>query len=152
MRLTFDNLNSRLQGIFETNDNFEGFKNLTYDLNHGIEIYDEDGNKVSKVEANNKVRNYVFSILGINENSTKRDRKRALKKYGNELFEVIEEDIDFKVETGFKESEFFNQFVEMKNIARGDRNEFWAEEDIILSVVKVAGDHHDFNSSRVRIA
>ena len=152
MRLTFDNLNSRLQGIFETNDNFEGFKNLTYDLNHGIEIYDEDGNKVSKVEANNEVRNYVFSILGINENSTKRDRKRALKKYGNELFEVIEEDIDFKVETGFKESEFFNQFVEMKNIARGDRNEFWAEEDIILSVVKVAGDHHDFNSSRVRIA
>lgn len=152
MRLTFDNLNSRLQGIFETNDNFEGFKNLTYDLNHGIEIYDEDGNKVSKVEANNKVRNYVFSILGINENSTKRDRKRALKKYGNELFEVIEEDIDVKVETGFKESEFFNQFVEMKNIARGDRNEFWAEEDIILSVVKVAGDHHDFNSSRVRIA
>jgi len=143
-KLTFSNLNDRLQGIFGTEDNFEGFRNLSYDLAHGVEIFDEDGARVSVADANAKVRNYVFSILGINEKSTKRDRKRAMKKYGNELFEVIEEVIDIKVETGFKDSEWFNTFVEERNIARGDSQEFWTDEDIVLAASKIAGDHHDF--------
>ena len=152
MRLTFDKLNGRLQGIFGSEDNYEGFRNLTYDLSRGNEIFDEEGNKVSKAVAEGTVRKFVHQILGINENSTKRERKRAMKKYHDELFAVIEEEIDFKVETGWKESEFFNKFVENRNIARGDRNEFWTEKDVILSVTKIAGDHHDFNLSRVRIA
>lgn len=148
-KLMFSDLNSRLQGIFENADNFEGFKNLSYDLAHNVEIFDEEGKKMSNVDANKTLRKYVFDILGINENSTKRDRKRAMQKYGNELFEVIEDVIDIKVETGFKESEFFNQFVEERNIARGDSQEFWTDEDIVLSTVKIAGDHHDFTLQRL---
>ena len=148
-KLMFSDLNDRLQGIFGNEENFEGFKNLTYDLAHGEEIFDEDGVRVSNSDANAKVRNYVFNILGINEKSTKRDRKRAMKKYGTELFEVIEEVIDIKVETGFKESEFFNQFVEERNIARGDSQEFWTDQDIILAASKIAGDHHDFTLQRL---
>lgn len=150
-KLTFSELNARLQGIFETEDKFEGFKNLSFDLAHGHEIFDDEGNKVSTVDANAKVRNYVFNILGINEKSTKRDRKRAFKKYGTELFEVIEEVIDIKVEKGFRDSEFFNQFVEERNLKRGDSQEFWTDEEVILSVSRIAGDHHDFNC-RVRVA
>jgi len=67
-----------------------------------------------------------------------------MKKYGAELFEVIEEVIDIKVETGFKDSEWFQNFVEERNIARGDSQEFWTEEDIVLAASKIAGDHHDF--------
>lgn len=145
MGLTFSNLNERLQGIFGTEDNYEGFRNLNYDLAHGIEIFDEEGNKVSKVEAENKVRKYVYEVLGLDKNSTKRDRKRAMKKHGNELFEIIEDTIDIKVETGFKESEWFQQFVEERNMKRGDSQEFWTEEDIVLAASKIAGDHHDFN-------
>ena len=51
----------------------------------------------------------------------------------------------------FEENEFFNEFVEMKNIAQGDRNEFWADKDVILTVAKVSGDHHDFDY-RIRVA
>ena len=148
-KLTFSELNARLQGIFETEDKFEGFKNLSFDLAHGHEIFDDEGNKVSTVDANAKVRNYVFNILGINEKSTKRDRKRAFKKYGTELFEVIEEVIDIKVEKGFRDSEFFNQFVEERNIKRGDSQEFWTDEEVILSVSRIAGDHHDFTLQRL---
>ena len=148
-RLMFSDLNSRLQGIFETEDNYEGFRNLSYDLAHNIEVFDEEGNRVSNADANAKLRKYVYNILGINEKSTKRDRKRAMEKYGKELFEVIEDVIDIKVETGFKESEFFNQFVEERNIKRGDSQEFWTEEDVVLSTVKIAGDHHDFTLQRL---
>ena len=148
-KLMFSDLNERLQGIFGTEDNFEGFRNLSYDLAHGIEIFDEEGTRVSNADANTKVRNYVFNILGINEKSTKRDRKRAMKKYGAELFEVIEEVIDIKVETGFKDSEWFKTFVEERNVARGDSQEFWTEENIVLAASKIAGDHHDFTLQRL---
>ena len=70
-----------------------------------------------------------------------------------ELMEVLEEAIDFKVETGFQDNEFFNNFVESKNIANGDRNEYWVKNnDVILTVAKVSGDHHDLNYCRVCIA
>lgn len=143
--IMFSDLNARLQNVFESEEKFEGFKNLSFDLAHGIEIFDEDGNKVSKKDADDKVRNYVFKILELTPDSSKRARKRAMRKHGQELFEVIEEVIDIKVETGWRESEFFNTFVEERNLARGDSQEFWTDDDVILSVVKIAGDHHDFN-------
>lgn len=148
-KIMFTDLNTRMQSIFNTEENFEGFRNLRYDLNHDNEIFDDEGNRIPKTEAENKVRKFVLNILGINENSTKRDRKRALNKYGDDLFEVLEEDIDLKSETGFQKSEFFNQFVETRNIKRGDSQEFWNENDIILSVSKIAGDHHDFTLQRL---
>ena len=47
---------------------------------------------------------------------------------------------------------WFDKYVDNRNLKRGDKNEFWTDEDVLLSVVKVAGDHHDFNLGRVRIA
>ena len=41
--------------------------------------------------------------------------------------------------------EWFDKYVDNRNLKRGDKNEFWTDEDVLLSVVKVAGDHHDFN-------
>lgn len=82
--------------------------------------------------------------MGLNERSTKRERKRAMEKYGTELFAVMEDEIDIKVETGFRVSEFFNEFVENRNISRGDSQEFWTDDDIVLSVTRISGDHHDF--------
>ena len=76
-----------------------------------------------------------------------------MRRNGIELMEVLEEAIDFKVETGFQDNEFFNNFVESKNIANGDRNEYWVKNnDVILTVAKVSGDHHDLNYCRVCIA
>ena len=131
-------------------ENYEGFKKLTYDLNHNPnEIYDEEGNKISKKDAEDAVRKFVFAIMGLTEHSTKRDRKRAMDKHGIELFEVMEEEIDIKVETGFRESEFFNNYVEQRNLSRGDSQEFWTNEKVILSVTKISGDHHDFTLQRL---
>lgn len=131
-------------------ENYEGFKRLTYELNHNPnEIFDEEGNRISKKDAESAVRKFVFAIMGLNENSSKRDRNRAMKKHHNELFEVMEDEIDIKVETGFKESEFFNNYVETRNLARGDRQEFWTDDKVILSVAKIAGDHHDFTLQRL---
>lgn len=157
-KMLFSDLSMHVQTVFANlcedgvtpEENYEGFKKLTYDLNHNPnEIYDEEGNKISKKDANDAVRKFVFAIMGLNEHSTKRDRKRAMDRHGIELFEVMEEEIDIKVETGFQESEFFNEYVEKRNLARGDSQEFWTNEKVILSVTKISGDHHDFTLQRL---
>lgn len=138
-----------LRDVFSDEGKYDSFRNLCYDLNHGNEIfqYDEDGNKrvISRDEANKAVRKILMEICELDEAdlTSKKKRKRALKSHLNEVFEVIEEDVDFKVSTAFKDSEWFNEFVEQRNIALGDDEEFWTQEDIVLAVAKISGDHHD---------
>lgn len=148
MRL-FEHLSAIAQEKFETREKYEGFQNLMYDLREGNTILDMDGRTISRKEAESTLRNTIFSLLGIDEKSSKRDRKRAIRKNSFLLYEVIEEEIDFKVETGFAESEFFNTLVETRNISRGDSQEFYSTKDVILSVAKVAGDHHSISLQRL---
>lgn len=93
----------------------------------------------------------MLDILGFEENEklSKRDIRRAMRRNGIEVWEVIEDAIDFKVETGFQENELFNQLVEMKNLKNGDSNEFYTTSNVILSVAKVSGDHHDLTMQKL---
>ncbi len=128
-------------------------KNLMFDLGAGREIYDaEAGRVISKAEASDTIRKACFEYLGLTKDSTTKQIKRALNsERGTQFFTVIEEIIDTQIAHGLSENEFFNTWVESKNMADGDRNEFWADDEIILTVSKVSGDSHDFNS-RVRVA
>ena len=139
-------ISNHVQMVFDSmNIQADEFKNLVFDLGLRREIYDAETNRiVSKAEANEKVLTFVHNVLGIDKHSTKKQRKRAMREHGRELFEVLEDVIDFKVETGFHENEFFNEFVEERNLARGDSQKFWTETDVILAISKVSGDHHDF--------
>ena len=138
-----------LRNVFSEEGKYEDFRDICYNLNHGNEIfrYEEDGNKrvFSKDEANKAVRKVLMEICELDETDlkSKKKRKRALKSHLTEVFEVIEEDVDFKVSTAFKDSEWFNEFVEQRNVALGDDEEFWTDENIMLSVAKISGDSHD---------
>lgn len=70
-------------------------------------------------------------------------RERALELHHTEVYELLESDIDFKVDTAFKESEWFNDFVDMRNVKLGDEEEFWSREKVMLAVAEISGDHHD---------
>lgn len=132
--------------VFAEDNKFEAFQNTATDLLFGAEMYSETAQRtISKKEAEEKVRSVVFQILGITENSTKKDRKRAMKLHGVELYEVIEEIVDVYLASGFNENEFFNQFVEMRNVKEGDSQEFWTDDKTVLAVAKVSGDHHDIS-------
>ena len=128
-----------------------GVRNLMFDVASGREVFDEEqGRVMSKAECNEAIKKVCFEVLGLNEKSTDKEIKRALKKdSAMELFEVIEEIVDVKIAYGLGESEFFNQFVETRNMADGDRNEFWVDDDIMLTVAKVSGDHHDLVIQRL---
>lgn len=140
----FFTFSQHVQAVFENEDNYEAVRNLMFDLASGEDIYDAEGNKVTKKEANDKLREYARKIFEIDETSTRRDRKRAYEKHSREWFSIIEEVIDRKINTGFTENEFFEQFVDRRNLAMGDDYDFIAESPIYLNVAKVSGQHHDF--------
>ena len=41
------------------------------------------------------------------------------------------------------------KYVDQRNLALGDKNEFYAEDDSVLSVMKIAGNHHDIIRQRL---
>ena len=120
-------------------------RTMMFDLAGKKDIFDaEEGRTLSASEANDILRKACFDLLGLNEKSTVRDINRALKKdSGKEFFEVIEEILDVYTPDGWKDNEFFDNFVETRNLKDGDTNEFWSKGDIILNVAKVSGDNHD---------
>lgn len=126
-------------------------KNLMFDVASGREIYDEEQNrKISKNEANEVIRNVCFEELGLTKDATDKQIKRALKSdRGIALMEVIEQVIETQIRYGLSNNEFFNNYAETINLADGDRNEFWVNDDVLLTVSKVSGDHHDLSIQKL---
>ena len=126
-------------------------RNLLFDVADGIDIFDTDNDRVmTKEEVNKKIREICFQYTGLNEKSTDKQIKRALKSEGaKEFFAVIEEIIETKVTQGLTGLDIFNQYVEEKNLADGDANEFWSEKETYLEIEKVSGSHHDLITQKL---
>lgn len=141
-----------LRNVFAAEDKYDMFRDICSNLIRGEACFgvNEDGERVqlSVKEANKVVRKVLLEVCGLNEETVKSDklRKRAIKDHMSELFEIIEDDVEFKVWTGMDENEWFNRFVETRNEALGDDTEFEvAQDDVTFIVAEISGDHHDFN-------
>lgn len=126
-------------------------KTLMFDTASGSDIYDDElGRNMSKSEVNDTIREICFEELGITEKSTEKQLKRALNSdKALALNEVIEEVIETKIQYGLSEDDFYNKYVEIRNLADGDRNEFYVEDDVILTVSKMGTSHHDISMQRL---
>lgn len=145
------NFSEHVMSAFEKNNcTYEEYKESLLAVANREIMFDEEGNKLTDREVNDRIRKVQFDILGIDyEHATKRERKRAMRDHSPELFDVLEEVIDIAVDKGQRESEFFNDFVESRNLALGDRNEFWTNDEVTLTVSQVSGDHHDMVLQRL---
>lgn len=135
--------NKHVMEVFASNDiKYDDFRNLMMDYVKG-----SFSNNVSKSKANDKIRDISLQLFGLNKDTVKneRDRKRAIRDNSRAFFDVIEEIEDYKITVGIQENETFNAYVEYRNLAYGDSAQFYTDEDIILSVSKTAGDHHDIS-------
>ena len=147
MRFSTENLRQ----VFAEENKYENFRYVASNLVRGNEIFerDENGNeiRVTKRDANRAIRNVFMDVCGLDEDSLKsrKTRERAERLHNVEIFEIIEEDIEFKINEGFQASEWFEQFVERKNLKLGDDNIFYIDRQInqYLVVGKYSGDHHD---------
>lgn len=145
------NFSAHVMNVFnEMETNYEEIKNLMFDLAMGNEIYDAESERViPKQEAEAKLRTVCQKVFGVTADSSKRELKRAYRDHGREFFDIIEEVIDVVISHGLKDNEFFNQFVDYRNIALGDAYEFTMENEVILSIAKVGVSHHDYILQRL---
>lgn len=144
MRMT-----EHLKMVFSEEGKLTNFQKLCKNLNRGSDIYEFDAEgrerHVSRAEANKAVQKVFMEICGLEEKDLKsaKTRRRAEQDHAREIFEIIEEEIDFKINEGFENNEWFNEFVEKKNLALGDANEFVVNHDFLFVVGDYSGDNHD---------
>jgi len=120
-----------------SNYDYEDFCALMKDA--GMKIY----NGVTSKEANDKIREVFNAVLGLDEKSTRKEIRRAIRRNKNEIFEIIEDTIDALIIGGWGENPFFNEFVEYKSADFGDSNSWYTPDNTILIVSDVSGGHHD---------
>lgn len=134
-----------VNNVFATlKTDYNAMNNLMQDVALGKEIYDAETDRViSKREANEKIYQFSLQILGIDNVHDKKQVRRAFRDHGREWFDIIEDTIDTKIAWGFTDSMWFNDLVEQRNIAYGDRQDFYIEQEAVLSVAKAGTSHHD---------
>jgi len=89
------------------------------------------------------------AFIDLNGGSTKLDYKKMRDTSKSiEMFEIIEEILNVTVMGGIKDNPFFNQFVEVRNKARGDESTFYTEDNSIFVVSEIAEGIADIRRQR----
>ena len=105
----------------------------------------------SKNEREDCVRKAIFEVLGVSEYGTK-EYRNSMRRNEALVFEIIEEMVDNIVIDGDATRDaFFNNFAEVKNLALGDKNVFYAEGANTLALSKFSGNHFDIRRQRIDI-
>lgn len=145
-----------LRMVFAEEGKYDNFKKLTYALAHNEDIYEYDSDgvekKVSKSAANKAIQKVFMDVCGLTKEdlASKKKRHRAEKAHAVEIYAIIEEEVDFKINEGFLNSMFFNDFVETHNIALGDGLEFRINNDTTLfEILDYSGDNHDLTMQQL---
>lgn len=140
----FMNFDARVQHAFNDDANdYMAFNKLMIDAARGtVEGY-------SAKEANDKIVEVFRQVIGCDEHSTKAEIRRGIRKNQAVLFDIIEETIDDALVSGWEQNPFFREYVDVKNLALGDKNEFYVPDNSVLSVMKVSGNHHDIIRQRL---
>lgn len=141
--MKFMNFAANVQNVFNNDVNdFMAFSDLLTETALGTQ-------KVSKAEANAKIVEVFQGVLGLDKNSKAADVRKAIRRNQALVFDIIEETVQSLLVTGWGNDPFMMKYVDQRNLALGDKNEFYAEDDSVLSAMKVAGSHHDIIRQRL---
>lgn len=93
---------------------------------------------LSKKDREDKIRGLILGELGL-ESYDKKAFRRAVRENEAKVFNIIEELCDQVLADGeYAKTAFYNQFCEVKNLALGDKNEFYVENNNRLEVSELA--------------
>ena len=84
------------------------------------------------------IRQAFFEILGEDKLSW-----AGWRNHKNEIFTIMEVVLNTNLPLAWEGSRFYDQFVETKNGALGDKNEFIVEDNSVLVAASFAGNHWD---------
>lgn len=91
-----------------------------------------------------KIRQAFFDLMGT-ETPTKKD----IRRHEVEIFEILEEVLIETYLDGVNQDEFFMRFAEVRNLAKGDSQEFFVEDDAVVIVSEHAGSHWNIRRQKM---
>ena len=140
----FMRFNSTVRSAFDNDENkFMGFQQLL------VEAARKEVKEYSAKEANAKIVEKFRAAIGVDADTKPQYVKRAIRANKDLVFTLIEETIEELMITGWMENPFFMEYVDVRNLALDDENDFYVEDDSILSVSKVSGNHHNMIRQRL---
>ena len=107
---------------------------LANELTRGVKTFRFDDKTYNESEAVGVLRCALIDANGGKETITYKDMRRNKVQ----IYEIIEEIVANIVNDGFIGSEFWNTYVDSRNLARGDRNEFVIPANSLFVVSDVA--------------
>lgn len=108
---------------------------LAVEMTKGRKSFDYNDKTYSLNEATEVLRK---ALIDANDGNTNFKDYKSYRRNKNQIFEVIEELIPVIVEEGLKGDEFFANFVDERNLALGDTNEFYIPDNSTFIVTKIA--------------
>ncbi len=140
----FMRFNSVVRNAFENDEaQFANFSQLL------VDAAKKDVKEYSQADANKVIVEKFRAALGIEPNDRPQAVKRAIRANKDLVFTIIEETVEEMIISGWMENPFFMEYVDTRNLALGDENDFYVEDDSILSVSKVSGNHHNMIRQRL---
>lgn len=109
----------------------------------------KDESVVNCKTASDKIRKVMYEAYGLPEDADRKQVRNAIRRCPAIMFEIIEEIVPNMLISGWGENPFFNEFVEIRNMANGQKNDFYVEDETILTVSEVSGNHHDIFRQRL---
>ena len=91
------------------------------------------------------VREAFFEILGQEKLTW-----QGWRNHKNEIFTVIENVLTTNLPLAWENSPFYDQFVEVKNGALGDMNEYVIDQDGVLVAARFSGNHWDVERQKIQ--
>lgn len=127
-------------------ENIVEFTSLAMDASH--RVFD----KYSEADTQKVLRNGFDRVLGIDfKAATDMKRRQAWRAHSKEIASLIEDVLVDKMVSGIPANSRFMEYVQEVNIADGDQNQFFVNDNSLLTVSKFAGNHHDVDSNSVRV-
>lgn len=106
---------------------------------------------ISLAERDEILREELLNMLGMEKYDSKAFR-RAMRSHSDIVFNIIEDVIEQNIQDGEKEVDaFWLSFVEERNLALGDTNEFYIEGENALEVAEFSGSHFDIRRQRIDV-
>ena len=140
--MSFD---AHVREVFENDQvKFENFSKLMLDTANATF---EEG--VDAKSANKKLVAKFREIIGLDENAKRADVRKAIKRNMQVLFDLIGEVVPNLLQTGWQDNPFFNEYVETRNLDIGDAAVFYTEDETLLTVSKLSGNHWDIDRQRL---
>lgn len=110
-------------------DNMNEIVRLAVDAYHG---------KTAKYSVDESMDTLRQALIAANNGSTRLNYKAIRDGKCPGLFTLIEEVLSRTVVEGLQESDFFNQFVDFRNVALGDKNLFIVKDSDMYTVADIA--------------